>query len=48
MEWIKICNITELNEDEPKSVKFNDSDVGIYEVEGEYFALENNCPHAYA
>ena len=46
MEWIKICNITELNEDEPKSVKFNDSDVGIYEVEGEYFALENICPHA--
>lgn len=48
MEWMKICATTELNEDEPKSVKFKDADVGVYEIDGEYFALENICPHAYA
>ena len=48
MEWIKVCSVNDLAEDEPKSAQLNETEVGIYKVDGDYYALENVCPHAYA
>ncbi|WP_367104195.1 non-heme iron oxygenase ferredoxin subunit [uncultured Psychrobacter sp.] len=48
MDWLHVCDVSDVNEDDPKGVEVNGKRIGIYQVEDEYFALENICPHAYA
>lgn len=48
MDWLPICALSDINEDEPKSVEMNGKKIGVFQIEDAYFALENVCPHAYA
>lgn len=48
MTWFLACKADELNADEPFSFKHEDKEIGVFFVEGNYFAIEDVCPHAYA
>ncbi|MGL4858489.1 MAG: non-heme iron oxygenase ferredoxin subunit [Enterobacteriaceae bacterium] len=48
MSWQNICHQDQVSEDFPFAVKIADKEIGIYLVDGEYYALEDVCPHAYA
>ncbi len=46
LEWHRVGNTSEINEDEPLSVAIGKTRIGIYLVENQYYALEDVCPHA--
>ena len=48
MNWMSVCKVDEITEDEPKAVEVKDKKIGIFFIEDQYFAIENVCPHAYA
>ena len=48
MSWIGICDAQQVQEDFPFSGNIEGKEIGIYLIDGEYFALEDVCPHAYA
>jgi NAD(P)H-dependent nitrite reductase small subunit len=48
MSWETICSTSQVSEEYPFGVKIANKDVGVFLVDGEYFAIENICPHAYA
>lgn len=48
MDWQNICDVNQVKEDFPFSTKVEGREIGIYLVDGEYHALEDVCPHAYA
>ncbi|NYB51640.1 MAG: non-heme iron oxygenase ferredoxin subunit [Methanobacteriaceae archaeon] len=45
MELMEICKTNDLNEGEMKKVIAGDMDVLIARIKGEFFAVENKCPH---
>jgi nitrite reductase/ring-hydroxylating ferredoxin subunit len=47
-EWLAAGSTGDVSEDMPLTVKAGDKEVGVYLVEGQYYALEDICPHAYA
>lgn len=47
-DWLAAGNTGDVSEDMPLTVKARDKEVGIYLVNGQYHALEDICPHAYA
>lgn len=48
MEWLYVCDVNEITEDDPKSTEAEGVKIGVFQVEDSYFAIENVCPHAYA
>lgn len=48
MSWQTVCTKNQVQEDFPFSTKVNGQEIGIYVLDGEYYALEDVCPHAYA
>ncbi|WP_199100784.1 non-heme iron oxygenase ferredoxin subunit [Dyella sp. ASV21] len=48
MQWQTLCVTSQVRDDYPFGAKVADRDVGVFLVDGEYFAIENICPHAYA
>lgn len=48
MNWEKVCSTSQVRADFPYGAKVGGKEIGIYLVEGEYFAIEDVCPHAYA
>ncbi|EHM49311.1 rieske [2Fe-2S] domain protein [Yokenella regensburgei ATCC 43003] len=48
MSWISVCDAKQVQEDFPFSGNVEGKDIGIYLIDGEYYALEDVCPHAYA
>lgn len=48
MSWMSVCNVSQVQEDFPFSGKVEGREIGVYLVEGDYYALEDVCPHAYA
>lgn len=48
MNWISICKVNEVADEEPKAVEIDDKKIGVFVIEENYFAVENVCPHAYA
>lgn len=46
--WITVGSAEAVTEDEPLSAKIGAQEVGIFRVEGELYAIEDVCPHAYA
>lgn len=48
MGWSYACKISEVSTEQPRHVKLNDIDIGVYQVDADYYALEDVCPHAYA
>lgn len=43
---IPVCPKAELPEGERKIVKDGYSSIGVFNIKGEFFAIENVCPHA--
>lgn len=48
MNWMSVCKVDEVSEDQPKAIEINEKKIGIFVIEDQYFAIENVCPHAYA
>ena len=42
---IHVCATAELSEGEQRAVEVGKQEVGVFNVEGEYFAIANYCPH---
>jgi 3-phenylpropionate/trans-cinnamate dioxygenase ferredoxin component len=47
-EWRCAGHAGNLSEDTPLEYKLDGTEIGIYKVGDEVYALENVCPHAYA
>ena len=47
-DWTSVGTNDQLGDDEPLSVKVGEKEIGIYRVNGELYAIEDVCPHAYA
>ncbi|WP_058913812.1 non-heme iron oxygenase ferredoxin subunit [Entomohabitans teleogrylli] len=48
MSWTNVCEVSQVKEEFPFSGTVSGKEIGIYLVDGEYYALEDVCPHAYA
>ncbi len=48
MSWIGVCDSEQVQEDFPFSGNVEGKEIGVYLIDGEYYALEDVCPHAYA
>ncbi|MFK8259731.1 non-heme iron oxygenase ferredoxin subunit [Erwinia sp. AnSW2-5] len=48
MSWNYICDISQVQADFPFAGNIDGREIGVYLVDGEYYALEDVCPHAYA
>lgn len=48
MEWQDVGAVDEVTEDLPLSATLGDRSIGVYLVNGRYYALEDVCPHAEA
>ena len=46
--WQIAGNTGDVSEDMPLTVKAGDKEIGVYLLDGQYYALEDICPHAYA
>jgi 3-phenylpropionate/trans-cinnamate dioxygenase ferredoxin component len=46
--WQVAGTLGDISEDLPLSAKIEGREVGVYLVDGSYYALEDVCPHAYA
>jgi 3-phenylpropionate/trans-cinnamate dioxygenase ferredoxin component len=44
----KVCSLTDLSERKGKRFFVNDTDVALFKVDGEVFALGNVCPHQHS
>ena len=42
---VVVCRVEEFPEGERKIVKAGPRSIGVFNVEGEYFAIRNRCPH---
>ena len=47
-EFQKICNISELKENNGKKFIVNYVEIAVFKVNGEVFALNNICPHQHS
>ncbi len=48
MSWKNVCEVSQVKEDFPFSGKVEGKEIGVYLLDGNYYALEDVCPHAYA
>jgi 3-phenylpropionate/trans-cinnamate dioxygenase ferredoxin subunit len=44
-EIINVCNVSELPPGERKLVEWEDLEIGVFNCDGEYFAIEDRCSH---
>ena len=47
-EWHDVGASADVSEDMPLTTKLGDKEIGVYRLKGQYYALEDVCPHAYA
>ena len=45
---VKTVNISEINENSVKTINVGDKDISIFNVEGEFYAIDDMCSHAEA
>ena len=48
MDWIRIAATGQMQDDEALAVAVGEVRIALYRSEGEYFATENVCTHAFA
>ena len=48
MNWISVCQVSDVEEYMPKAVDVDGVKIGVFQLNSKYFAIENVCPHAYA
>ena len=46
--WQVLCPISKVSEGEPVGIKLSDLRIAVYMVNGEVYATDDVCPHAYA
>jgi 3-phenylpropionate/trans-cinnamate dioxygenase ferredoxin subunit len=46
--WHDVAAAADVSDDTPVSVKVGEREIGIFALNGKYYALEDVCPHAYA
>ena len=46
--WHLVAKTREIGEEEPKQVRVGDTLIGLYKLEGEFYALHDICTHEYA
>ena len=44
-EWITVAQISEIEPGESKVVKLRDDSVAIFNTNGQFYAIDNTCPH---
>ena len=44
-DWIDVARVGEINEDRCKLFDLDDEDIAIYNLGGEFFAVEDRCTH---
>lgn len=44
-EYLKVCTISELKENQGKRFLINDVEVAVFKIEEEIFIVSNVCPH---
>lgn len=42
---VRLCEASELNPGEGKAVQAGDREIAVFNIEGEYHAIENQCSH---
>lgn len=47
-DWRRLASRAELNEGSPLSVEVDGTQIGLFQVDSEVFALHDVCPHEYA
>jgi len=47
-DWQKIVETSAVSDGRPFSGGIGDTKIGVFEVDGEYFAINNVCTHAFA
>lgn len=45
MTQVKICNVDQLPPGERKIIEFNELSIGVFNIDGKYYAALNTCPH---
>lgn len=48
IEWHRVAKAGEIDEDEPKSVEIGRRLIGVYNVEGQFYAIDDICTHEFA
>lgn len=48
MSWKTVCNTSQVRGEYPFAAKVDGKEIGIFLVDGDYYAIEDVCPHAYA
>tara|TARA_A100001037_G_scaffold278966_1_gene280326 strand:- start:1512 stop:1874 length:363 start_codon:yes stop_codon:yes gene_type:complete len=46
MTQVPICDVSELPPGERKIVELDGNSIGVFNIEGNYYAASNKCPHA--
>ena len=46
MDKIKVLNISELENNQSTVVNVNDKEIAVFNVEGEFFAIDDRCSHS--
>lgn len=44
-ELVKLCDASDLAPGEGMTVRAGDRDVAVFNVDGEYYAVDDECPH---
>lgn len=48
MNWKTVCSKSQVHAEYPFAAKLAGKEIGIFLVDGDYYAIEDVCPHAYA
>lgn len=48
MNWMTLCRKSDVREDYPHAAQVDGREIGIFLLDGQYYALDNLCPHAEA
>lgn len=46
--WLKVCDVSAVRNQEGFCVRVGDEDVALFNLNGEYFAVADHCPHGNA
>jgi len=47
-DWVCVAKRSQISQDTPLTVDRGETGIGVYEVDGKLYAIEDICPHAFA
>ena len=45
MPLVKVCTVDDVKEGQSKVVSANGNDIALFKQDGQFFAIDNTCPH---